>query len=143
MAGMMITLFSCGYTLRKKPKGTFKYYEYRSSVMGIEPEEYYRLEYKEDVGLTLSWAKDGSETETIQVPDTAAQEVSALIMKYKLYRLKKSYQPAFDVYDGRSWHVYFRFGEDMLNCSGYHTWPSGKLLQGIREINEYFQTLIQ
>ena len=140
---MLLSLSCCGYGNGKKPEGAFKYYEYRSTTMREYPHEYYRLEYSEENGLTLSWAKCNSPVAVVPVPDSAAQEVASLIKQYKLYKLKRTYRPPFDVRDGIMWHVYFCFGDDHTSCSADNAWPPDKLKQGIQAINDYLNTLIE
>lgn len=140
---MLLSLFGCGDAGGKKPEGPFKYYEYRSTTMREYPHEYYRLEFSEEDGLTLSWAKCSSPVTVLRVPETAAQEVTDLINQYGLYKLKRSYSPPFDVRDGMMWHVYFCFGKDHTSCSADNAWPPEKMKEGIKAINAFFNQLIE
>lgn len=139
---MSLSLFGCNLAEGRKPEGAFKYYEYRSSTMREYPHEYYRLEYTEENVLTLSWSKCNSPEAVIPVPDQVAEEVKALILEYKLYKLKRSYKPPFDVRDGIMWHVYFGIGDGHTSCSADNAWPPTRLREGIEAVNAYLNRLI-
>lgn len=141
ITAMLLSAIGCDFG--KKPEGAFKYYEYGSSTMRAYPYEFYRLEYTEENGPTLSWAKNSSDVTVIRVPEQAVQEVTSLIEKHKLYRLKRSYSPLMDVRDGTMWHVYFRIGEHSTSCEGDNAWPSQKKYEGILAVNACFNQLIE
>lgn len=137
---MLMSLFGCSNT---KPDGAFKYYEYRSTSMREYPREFYRLEYNEEKVLTLTWSKSNSDFTVLRVPEEAVQKVTGLIEQYKLYRLKDSYTPPFDVRDGIMWHVYIRYEKGSISCSADNAWPPKALWSGVEAINAYCNTLIE
>lgn len=140
---MSLSLFGLGDKNGKKPEGPFKYYEYRSTTMREYPREYYRLEYTEENGLTLSWSKSNSPVKVVPVPEKTAEDLRALILEYELYKLKPSYMPPGDVRDGIMWHIYFCFGENKTSCSADNAWPKDKLLEGIKAVNAFFNQFIE
>lgn len=142
LLAMTLSLFSCNEN-DKKLEGPFKYYEYRSTTMREYPREYYRLERTEDGSLTLTWAKSSSPEAVLAVPDEAAEQVKSLIEEYKLYKLKSSYRPPFDVRDGIMWHVYFSVGETHISCSADNAWPPEKLREGIEAVNACLSNWIE
>ena len=130
-------------SLLGKPSGAFKYYEYRSSTMREYPKEYYRLEYSEESGTTLAWAKSNSSITVIHVPEDAVEKLDSLIEHYKLYRLKKMYRPPFTVHDGIQWHVYFGYEQGNISCIADNAWPPEPLKEGIKAVNAYINSLIE
>ena len=137
---MLMTFLGCS---GNRPSGAFGYYEYRYTTMGEYPREYYRLEYNADHVLTLTWAKDCSDYTVLRVPEDAVQELTGLICKHKLYRLKDSYQPLFDIRDGDMWHVYYSYEKGYVGCSAYHSRPPKALWAGVQAVNAYFSSLIE
>ena len=140
---LMISLFGCGIANNAKPEGAFQYYEYRSTTMREYPREYYRLENTAEQGLTLTRSKSNSPYTVMRVSAAAAEQVRSLINEYKLYRLKDSYRPPFDVKDGIMWHVYFKFDKGSVSCSADNAWPPEALLSGIKAVNAYCNSLIE
>ena len=143
LIALLMSLFSCSGGNGVKPEGAFKYYEYKSSTMREYPREYYLLEVSEENGLTLTWSKSNSPYTVLRVPEEASEKVRALINQYKLYKLKDSYLPPFDVRDGEMWHVYFRFEKGNKSCSADNAWPPKELWSGVEAVNAYFNTLIE
>ena len=139
---MLMTMFGCTGADCNKQEGAFKYYEYRSTTMREYPREYYRLEDTEEHGLTLSWAKSNSPITVIRVPQESAEKLRSLVKEYNLFKLKHSYTPPFDVRDGIMWHVYIRFENKNVYTSADNAWPPGRLNDGIKAVNAWFNELI-
>ncbi|MCR5326676.1 MAG: hypothetical protein K6E37_08035 [Bacteroidales bacterium] len=146
LLSMFMSLFGCtsweNDNEGRKPEGAFMYYEYRSTTMREYPHEYWRLENTKESGLTLSWAKCNSDITVLRVPEEAVQKLTDLVNQYKLYKLKSSYKPPFDVRDGIMWHVYIRYEKSDTYSSADNAWPPKALWSGIEAINAYLDTLI-
>ena len=139
---MILSMFGCSDMGSKKLEGPFKYYEYRETTMREYPHEYYNLEMTEEHGLTLSWAKCNSPVTVLRVPESAVQGLRSLIEDHKLYKLKSSYRPPFDVRDGYMWDLHFRFGSESVSSCADNARPPEKLQQGIEAVNAFFNKLI-
>lgn len=145
LMSMIMSLFGCsmGETEGRRPEGAFKYYEYRSTTMREYPHEFWRLENTQENGLTLTWSKSNSDYTVLRVPEEAAQKLTGLVKEHKLYRLKSTYKPPFDVRDGTMWHVFIRYEKSSIDCSADNAWPPKALWEGVKAVNAYLDSLIQ
>lgn len=107
------------------------------------PHEFWRLENTQENGLTLTWSKSNSDYTVLRVPEEAAQKLTGLVKEHKLYRLKSTYKPPFDVRDGTMWHVFIRYEKSSIDCSADNAWPPKALWEGVKAINAYLDGLIQ
>ena len=107
------------------------------------PHEFWRLENTEEHGLTLTWSKSNSDYTVLRVPEEAAQKLTELVKEHKLYRLKSTYKPPFDVRDGTMWHVFIRYEKSSIDCSADNAWPPTALWNGVKAVNAYLDSLIQ
>jgi hypothetical protein len=144
---MFLSLFgctSCGISgnVNRKPDGAFRYYEYNLSNMRMMHERYYRLDCLKDGTATLSWARNGSDTTSMTVSKEVPEQVNALMLKHKLYKLKKQYRPPFKVLDGKMWYVFIGYDSGNINSGGANAWPPEALRSGIGAINHYLDSLL-
>ena len=107
------------------------------------PHEFWRLENTQENGLTLTWSKSNSDYTVLRVPVEAAQKLTELVKEHKLYRLKSTYKPPFDVRDGTMWHVFIRYEKSSIDCSADNAWPPTALWNGVKAVNAYLDSLIQ
>lgn len=127
---------------RSKFEGPVTSYEYCYNATMAYPLEYYRLETTEEGVARLGHSKGENEIIWIKVDQEVFDTVADLIRQYKLYKLKRDYEPPFEVLDGRSWYLHANNGKDGFSSSGYNAWPPKKLREGIDAVNAYLKSLI-
>ena len=117
-------------------------YYYQYSGMMAYPIVSYEVKAAEDGTITLSYSKDGPDVTIYKAPADLLQKIGETVREYKLYKLKRSYQPSMEILDGYGWSIAIAYGEDAIFSGGSNAWPDSKLSEGINKINVMLQSLV-
>ena len=126
-----------------KPEGAVKAYEYSYSGTMAFPIDYYKLSMLEDGTVQLGYSHDDNDIHLVRVPKEALSKVARIAKEYSLHKLKRSYRPRMEVYDGYGWHVYIDYEKGGISSGGTNAWPKKELDQGINCINSYLDSLFK
>ena len=142
-------LFSCvkpwdNKVVKDIPGDKIQSFEYSYSGTMMWFIEWYCIERGEDGKLQLLYSKDCSPEITIlRCPDNALEKIDGFVRKYKLWNLKNSYVPKFEVLDGYMWHMYIRYDGGSISTGGSNAWPSKDLMTGLSAITSYVESVIE
>ena len=77
-----------------------------------------------------------------KAPADLLEKIGEMVSKYKVYKLKRSYQPSMEILDGYGWHMFIAYENGYIGSGGSNAWPSEKDWQGVAAINKYIQDII-
>lgn len=133
-------LFAC---FSQRPEGPLQGYEYTLNATMVYPLENYKLHYTRDGALVIDTVSPEGESRTIPAPTDLPEKIDALVRKYKLWQLKRDYQPPFTVYDGYSWQLYIKYAKNSISSGGNNANPSKKQREGIEAINALLKAVVE
>lgn len=118
-------------------------YHYQYSGMMAYPIVSYKVSIQEEDGtVALSYSQDGPDVTVYKAPADLLKKIGDLVRKNKLYNLKNSYEPQFEILDGYGWSVGVIYEDGYIFSGGSNAWPDKKLWAGISEINEMLQAIV-
>ena len=141
-------MFSCAQPWDNKyvknvPGETIKEYVYSYSGTMRWYITWYRIDKGEDGKLRLLYSKDCSPDITIyKCPEDALKKIDGFVRQYKLWNLKNSYTPKFEILDGYMWHTSIRYEDASISTGGSNAWPPKNLSAGLAQIESYVQSII-
>lgn len=141
LATMFGFLFSgCGANGRPQfYDGVPVLYEYSHDVCMMYPDRYYKVFTREDGTVCIGVCTGRADVTVYRAPADALEVIGELVRKHRLYKLKESYRPPFEVLDGYMWHLAIRYDGGSIWSGGANALPDSKLQQGIVAINQYLE----
>lgn len=140
----LLSIIGCGNSQAQKYwEGTPKSYLYKHDVCMMYPAYWYNVVPAEDGTLLLKYSKYSNDIKVYHAPADALEHIGSLVREYRLYNLKDSYQPPFQVYDGYSWHVEVSYDKASIWSGGNNARPSSRHEEGLDAINAYLDGIME
>ena len=139
----ILAFLGCKDGDRNKPQeGVPESYSYNYAGMMIQPILNYEVERAKDGTITIAYCANSLEATVYKAPADLLEKIGEMVSKYKVYKLKRSYQPSMEILDGYGWHMFIAYENGYIGSGGSNAWPSEKDWQGVAAINKYIQDII-
>ena len=140
----MLGLFnSCSPKIPGYCQRTPESYEYAYSGTMASPIFWYRLSKENDGTLALRFSQHTPEITVYRAPDDALEVVKNAVLDYKLYKMKHSYMPPFEILDGYGWHMYIDYGDEGISSGGSNAAAEEQFEKGVSAIHKYLYGIVE
>lgn len=141
----VLALFSCGGIKSSGPEGKLISYSYGHQGSMAQPTYDFSMKRLDDKTCEIAYFNHDVEPrienyeyvlDTVVKPIALMDSVEAIVRESKMWNYKERYKPVFEVMDGDSWSLSFKFeGQELpFSSSGYCAGPKGDGMHNVIQL---------